>query len=248
MITLKTAAELAEMRRAGQIAAIALQKAGEAVRPGVTTAEIDKLVYDYIRSVGAIPSFLGYEGYPASACISINDVVIHGIPDGRVIREGDIVSIDIGSIYNGFHGDNAATFAAGEISEEAARLLRVTEESLYKGIDMARKGNRLGDVSSAVQRHCEDAGYDLVTDYTGHGIGREMHEAPQVPNVGTPGRGVRLVSGMTIAIEPMVNGRGREVKLERDGWTVRTRSGSLSAHFEHTVAITDAGPVILTRP
>lgn len=228
---------------------MALKVAGEAIEPGVSTWEIDRIARKYIESQGAVPSFLGYGGFPASACISVNNVVIHGIPSKRqIIKAGDIVSIDIGAIYEGFNGDNAYTFPCGDISPEAQRLLDATRESLYEGIKQAKAGNRLGDIGSAVQRYVEARGYSVVRDFVGHGVGAKLHEDPSVPNYGTPGRGVRLLPGMTIAIEPMVNQGGHEVQVQKDGWTTVTRDGKLSAHFEHTVAITPDGPVILTRP
>ena len=228
---------------------MALKVAGEAVEPGVSTWEIDRVARKYIESQGAVPSFLGYGGFPASACISVNNVVIHGIPSKRqIIKAGDIVSIDIGAMFEGFNGDNAYTFACGEISAEAQRLLDATRESLYEGIKQATAGNRLGDIGSAVQRYVEARGYSVVRDFVGHGVGAKLHEDPSVPNYGTPGRGVRLLPGMTIAIEPMVNQGGHQVQVQKDGWTTVTRDGKLSAHFEHTVAITPDGPVILTRP
>lgn len=249
MISLKNHAELEAMRIAGRISAQALRLAGQLVKPGVTTAYIDKQVEDFIRSQGAVPSFLGYGGFPASTCISINNVVIHGIPShGQVIHEGDIVSVDVGACIGGFHGDNAATFAAGEISAEAQRLMEVTKESLYKGIEKAVVGNRIGDISEAVQSTVEAAGFDVVTQFVGHGVGRDMHEEPEVPNFGRRSRGPRLLSGMTIAIEPMVNAKGRGVKVLDDKWTTVSLSGSLAAHFEHTIAITPDGPLILTNP
>ena len=249
MIVLKTSRELAIMREAGRISAMALKVAGEAVEPGVSTWEIDRVARKYIESQGAVPSFLGYGGFPASACISVNNVVIHGIPSKRQsIKAGDIVSIDIGAMFEGFNGDNAYTFACGEISAEAQRLLDATRESLYEGIKQATAGNRLGDIGSAVQRYVEARGYSVVRDFVGHGVGAKLHEDPSVPNYGTPGRGVRLLPGMTIAIEPMVNQGGYEVQVQKDGWTTVTRDGKLSAHFEHTVAITPDGPVILTKP
>lgn len=249
MIVLKTSRELAIMREAGRISAMALKVAGEAVEPGVSTWEIDRVARKYIESQGAVPSFLGYGGFPASACISVNNVVIHGIPSKRqIIKAGDIVSIDIGAMFEGFNGDNAYTFACGEISAEAQRLLDATRESLYEGIKQATAGNRLGDISSAVQRYVEARGYSVVRDFVGHGVGAKLHEDPSVPNYGTPGRGVRLLPGMTIAIEPMVNQGRHEVQVQKDGWTTVTRDGKLSAHFEHTVAITPDGPVILTKP
>ena len=247
MIVLKTNRELSLMREACRISAGALRVAGEAVEPGVTTEEIDRLAYQYIISQGAKPNFLNYAGFPATACISINDEVIHGIPSKtRVLRQGDIVSIDLGAAINGYNGDNAATFAVGSVSPEAERLINTTRESLYEGIRAAVAGGRIGDISSAVQRYCEERGFSVVRDYVGHGVGAKLHEDPSVPNFGTPGRGVRLLPGMTIAIEPMINMGGWEVKRLSDGWTVKTKDGSLSAHFEHTVAITNDGPKILT--
>ena len=249
MIVLKTSRELAIMREAGRISAMAVKVAGEAVEPGVSTWEIDRVARKYIESQGAVPSFLGYGGFPASACISVNNVVIHGIPSKhQIVKAGDIVSIDIGAIYEGYNGDNAYTFPCGDISPEAQRLLDATRESLYEGIAQAKAGNRLGDIGSAVQRYVEARGYSVVRDFVGHGVGAKLHEDPSVPNYGTPGRGVRLLPGMTIAIEPMVNQGGHKVQVQKDGWTTVTRDGKLSAHFEHTVAITPDGPVILTKP
>ena len=249
MIVLKTSRELALMREACRISAGALQVAGEAVRPGISTWEIDKIAYDYIKSQGAEPNFLNLYGFPATACISINDEVIHGIPSKkRILKSGDIVSIDLGAKIGGYNGDNAATFACGEISEEAKRLMDTTRESLYEAIKMAVPGGKIGDIASAVQTYCESRGYSVVREYTGHGIGKELHEDPSVPNYGTAGRGVRLLPGMTIAIEPMINQGTAKIKVLPDGWTVKTQDTKLSAHFEHTVAITKDGPVILTRP
>ena len=247
MIVLKTNRELALMREACRISAGALRVAGEAVQPGVTTEEIDRIAYEYIIKQGAKPNFLNYNGFPATACISINDEVIHGIPSKkRIIKEGDIVSIDLGAILDGYNGDNAATFAAGKISPEAERLINTTRESLYEGIKAAVAGGRIGDISSAVQKYCEERGFSVVRDFVGHGIGAKLHEDPAVPNYGTPGRGVRLLPGMTLAIEPMINAGGYEVRQLSDGWTIKTKDGSLSAHFEHTVVITNDGPKILT--
>ncbi|MBQ3498210.1 MAG: type I methionyl aminopeptidase [Clostridia bacterium] len=247
MIVLKTNRELSLMREACRISAGALRVAGEAVQPGVTTEEIDRIAYEYIIKQGAKPNFLNYNGFPATACISINDEVIHGIPSKkRVIKEGDIVSIDLGAVLDGYNGDNAATFAAGKISPEAERLINTTRESLYKGIAAAVAGGRIGDISSAVQTYCEERGFSVVRDFVGHGIGAKLHEDPGVPNYGTPGRGVRLLPGMTLAIEPMINMGGYEVRQLSDGWTIKTKDGGLSAHFEHTVAITADGPKILT--
>ena len=234
------------MREACRISARALQLAGEAVQPGVTTGEIARLVRKYIESEGATPSFLGYGGFPGSACISVNDEVIHGIPGKRVIHAGDIVSVDVGAHFNGYHGDNAATFGAGDISPEAQALMDATRESLQEGIRAAKAGNRIGDIGAAVQRYVEVRGYSVVRQFVGHGVGTNLHEDPSVPNFGTPGRGPRLLPGMTIAIEPMINQGTCDVRTLKDGWTVVTKDGKLSAHFEHTVAITADGPVILT--
>lgn len=248
MISLKNAKELALMREACVVSAKALRLVGQAVEPGVTTAELDRIAEAFILSCGAKPNFKGYGGFPATACISINNEVIHGIPSKqRKLCEGDIVSVDLGAVLNGFHGDNAATFACGAVREEAKRLMDATEASLYKGIRMARPGGRIGDISAAVQNYVEARGYSVVRKYVGHGVGTSLHEAPEVPNFGVPGHGVRLVPGMTLAIEPMVNAGSYGVKVLPDGWTVLTSDGSLSAHFEHTVAITADGPVIMTK-
>ncbi|MBQ5995799.1 MAG: type I methionyl aminopeptidase [Clostridia bacterium] len=247
MIVLKTAREIELIRKACIISAEALKVAGEAVKPGITTWEIDKIAYDYIKKQGAEPNFLNLYGFPATACISINDEVIHGIPSKkRVVREGDIVSIDLGAKVDGYNGDNAATFAAGKISEEAKRLCDVTEKSLYIGIEQALAGNRIGDIGSAIQKYCEENGYGVIREYTGHGVGAKLHEDPSVPNFGTPGRGARLLPGMVIAIEPMITQGGRAIKQLPDGWTVKTKDGKLAAHFEHTIVITKNGPEILT--
>ena len=248
MIVFKTARELALMKEACILSAEALKRAGEAVKPGVSTAEIDKIAHKFIVSNGGKPSFLGYSGYPACACISVNNEVIHGIPSkSRILKEGDIVSIDLGAYLNGYHGDNAATFAVGEISPEAKRLIDTTKECLYKGIEAAVSGGRVGDIGAAVQKCAEDKGYSVVRKFVGHGVGQQLHEAPEVPNFGSPGRGVRLLPGMTLAIEPMINAGTFDVKILKDGWTTVTTDGSLSAHFEHTVAITTKGPVIMTQ-
>lgn len=246
MIKLKSQREIDCMRRAGKITAAARALAGEMVTPGVTTREIDKAVHDFILSKGATPAFLNYSGYPASVCISINDEVIHGIPGKRVIRDGDVVSIDVGAVKDGFVGDCAATFIAGNGSEEARRLVRVTKESFFKGMEFAVPGNRIQDISHAIQTYVEENGFSVVRNYVGHGIGEEMHEAPEVPNFGRPGHGPRLAAGMTIAVEPMVNAGGYQVQVLSDGWTVVTKDGSLSAHYENTILITNNGPVILT--
>jgi len=247
MIVLKTGRELKIMREACRISAGALQVAGKAVEPGVSTAEIDKLAEDYIRSQGGEPNFKNYEGYPATACISINNEVIHGIPSkARKLKAGDIVSIDLGAKFDGYHGDNAATFACGDVSAEAKRLMDTTRESLYEGINAAVSGGRIGDIGHAIQSYVEARGYSVVRKFIGHGIGTQLHEAPEVPNFGTAGRGIRLMPGMTLAIEPMINAGKSDVKILPDGWTVLTCDGSLSAHFEHTVVITPEGPKIMT--
>ena len=249
MIVLKTARELELMREAGRISAMALKVAGEHIKPGVSTKDIDTVVHDYIVSEGAVPSFLGYGGFPGSACISVNNEVIHGIPKKtKVIQSGDIVSVDVGACIHGFLGDNAYTFPVGEISPEAQRLLDVTRQSLEIGVKAAVAGNRIGDIGHAVQTYVEENGMAVVKKFVGHGVGENLHESPDVPNYGRAGRGARLVPGMTIAIEPMVNATGENVKVLADGWTTVTTSGSLSAHFEYTIAITENGPVVLTRP
>ena len=248
MITIKSTHELKIMQKAGQITKAALLAAGELVAPGVTTRELDEAARRVIEKAGAKPSFLGYGGFPATICCSINDEVIHGFPGDRKIQEGDIVSIDVGAYFEGFHGDNAWTFACGDVSKEAQALMDATREGLFEGIAMAQPGNRIGDIGSAVQRYVEARGYSVVRDFVGHGVGAELHEDPSVPNYGTPGRGVRLLPGMTIAIEPMVNAGVHTVKTLADQWTTVTTDGKLSAHFEHSVAITPDGPVILTLP
>lgn len=248
MVVLKTTRELALMREACAISAGALKAAGEAVEPGVTTAEIDRIVHDYIVKRGAEPAFLNYNGFPAATCISINEEVIHGIPSQkRIVRNGDLVSIDLGARFNGYVGDNAATYAAGDISPEAQRLSNTTKESLYEGIRVCVAGGRIGDIGATIARYCEQRGFSVVREYTGHGIGSELHEDPSVPNFGTPGRGVRLMPGMTLAIEPMINMGKSAIRRMPDGWTVKTQDGKLSAHFEHTVAVTADGPRILTQ-
>ena len=248
MITLKNAHEIRAMSEACRISAQALKVAGEYMKPGVSTKEIDDAIRKYIVSTGAKPNFLGYGGFPASACISINNEVIHGIPSKkRILHEGDIVSVDVGAFYNDFNGDNAYTFAVGEISDEAKQLLRVTEECLYKAIEVAKPGNRIGDIGHAVQSHAESFGYGVVRKFVGNGVGRKLHEDPEVPNFGNPGRGVRLAAGMTLAIEPMINLVGADVRVLSDGWTTVTASGSIAAHFEHSIVITDEGARILTR-
>lgn len=247
-IVLKTARELGLMRQAGRISAGALREAGKAVEPGVSTAELDRIARRYIERQGATPSFRNYNGFPASACISVNDQVIHGIPGHRILKQGDIVSIDVGAYFAGFHGDNAWTFACGDISEAARALLDTTRLALMEGIAHAQPGSRVGDVSNAVQRYVEARGYSVVRQFVGHGVGARIHEAPEVPNFGEAGRGARLLPGTTIAIEPMVNAGAPDVIVQSDGWTTVTADGSLSAHFEHSIAVTVDGPVILTLP
>ena len=234
------------MRKACKITAAARALAGEMVRPGVTTGQIDKAVPDFILSQGATPSFLHYEGYPASACISVNNVVIHGIPGDRELKEGDIVSVDVGAYWHGFHGDCAATYACGRISAEAQRLIDVTKQSFFEGIQFARQGNRVSDISHAVQTYVEANGFSVVRAFVGHGVGEHMHEEPSVPNYGNPGKGPRLVKNMTIAVEPMVTMGTYDVRVLRDGWTTVTADGKLAAHYENTILITDGEAEILT--
>ena len=248
MIQIKNSDQILIMKEAGRITAQALLAAREQVRDGVSTYELDRVIRNTIEREGAKPSFLGYYGFPGSACISINDEVIHGIPSkSRILKEGDIVKIDVGAYYKGFHGDSARTFAVGRVSEEAQRLIKATEESFYAGIAAVKNGNRIGDVGSAIDTLVRSHGYSTVKKYIGHGIGKELHEAPDVPNFGTPGRGVRICSGMALAIEPMVNvGTDKVIELA-DGWTVKTADGKLSAHYENTVVLTDNGLWILTE-
>ena len=234
------------MRQACKITAAARALAGEMVRPGVTTREIDKAVREFIVAQGAKPSFLGYHGFPGSTCISVNNTIIHGIPGGYVLKEGDIVSVDVGALYEGFHGDCAATFACGAISTEAQKLIDVTKQSFFEGIRFAKRGNRVQDISHAIQTYVESNGFSVVRSFVGHGVGRQLHEEPEVPNFGNPGRGPRLVPGMTLAIEPMVNAGVYDAKVLKDGWTTVTADGKLSAHYENTVLITDGEPEILT--
>src|SRR3990170_2079972 len=241
MIIVKTADELERMRGWVMLGAEALREVGRAGRPGVTGAALDRIAETFIRDHGGTPSFKGYRGFPASVCISVNDEVVHGIPDGRPLRDGEIVSIDLGAVVEGFHGDTAVTVPVGEVGKELRRLLTVAREALYKGIEAVRPGQALGDVGGAVQQHAERAGFSVVRDFAGHGIGRHLHEEPQVPNFGEPGTGTVLRPGMTLAIEPMVNLGGSEVVMDGDGWTVRTRDGRPSAHFEHTVAVSEDG-------
>ena len=246
MIAIKNERELDVMRQAGKITAAARALAGDMVRPGVTTKQIDKAVHDYIVSQGAKPSFLGYGGFPGSTCISVNDTVIHGIPGGYVLQEGDIVSVDVGAYYAGFHGDCAATFPCGTISAEAQRLIDVTKQSFFEGIRFATRGHRVSDISHAIQTYVESNGFSVVRSFVGHGVGAQLHEEPEVPNFGAAGHGPRLLSGMTLAIEPMVNAGVPDVQILKDKWTTVTADGKLSAHYENTVLITDGEPEILT--
>lgn len=246
MIAIKSSREISLMRRAGRITAAARELAGKMVRPGVTTREIDQAVYDFITQQGATPSFLNYNGFPGSVCISVNEQVIHGIPGSRVLKEGDIVSIDVGACIEGFHGDCAATFPCGKVSDDAMHLIEVTRQSFYEGIQYATPGHRVFDISHGVQTYVEANGCSVVRDYVGHGVGAHLHEAPEVPNFGPPARGARLFPGMTLAVEPMVNAGGYQIRRLKDGWTVVTLDGSLSAHYENTILITNGAPEILT--
>jgi len=246
LIQIKSQREIVRMRKACQIAHGARALAGSMVEPGITTGAIDREVRRFIEAQGATPAFLGYNGFPNSVCISINEAVIHGIPDSREIVSGDIVSIDVGTVFDGFYGDTAATFAAGTVSAEAQRLIEVTRQSFYGALDYCRAGYRISDISHAIQRHVEEHGFSVVRDFVGHGIGKALHESPEVPNFGEPGRGARLQAGMTLAIEPMVNAGGYAVTILDDGWTVVTADGSPSAHYENTVLITEGEPEILT--
>ena len=247
LISIKSPNEIRLMRRAGRVTAQARALAGSMVRPGVSTLEIDHAVRKFIESQGGTPSFLNYAGYPGSACISVNDVVIHGIPSRHtVLREGDIVSVDVGACIDGFHGDCAATYACGQISDEARRLIEVTQQSFWEGIQFARVGYRVSDISHAVQAYVEPFGYSLVRDYVGHGVGAKLHEPPEVPNFGPAGHGPRLMAGMTLAVEPMVNQGTWEIQVMKDGWTVKTADGKLAAHYENSILITDGDPEVLT--
>ncbi len=248
MISLKTPEQLRLMREAGRITAETLLYVGEIIREGMTTLELDRQIRQFIERHGATPSFLGYNGFPGSACISLNDEVIHGIPSKkRIIREGDLVKVDVGACWRGYHGDSARTYPIGQVSEEAKSLLEHTRESFFCAMKVALAGNRVGDIGSAVDTHIRTAGFSVVREFVGHGIGSALHEEPDVPNYGTPGRGARLYPGMVIAVEPMVNAGAPEVRVLSDGWTVVTKDGSLSAHYENTIAITDNGPMILTE-
>ncbi len=246
-IILKKPEQVLLMKEAGRITGEALLVARDAIKPGLSTKELDTIIHNYILKCGAKPSFLGYGGFPGSACISVNDQVIHGIPSKRVIlHEGDIVKVDVGANYRGYNGDSAKTFAVGTVSDSARQLIEVTRESFYRGLEFVKVGNRVGDIGSAIAAHAESFGYGVVRQYVGHGVGRDLHEEPDVPNFGTPGRGCRLYPGMTIAIEPMVNEGTAEVKVLADEWTVVTLDGKLSAHYEHSVVITEGGPILLT--
>jgi methionyl aminopeptidase len=247
MIIRKSPQELDKMRRAGRITAEARDKVAAAVRPGITTRDLDAIAEEAIRSAGAVPSFQGYRGFPASICTSVNEEIVHGIPGTRILREGDLIALDVGAIWEGYHGDSAITVFVGEpASDQAEKLVRVTEESLEAGISQIRAGGRLSDIGHAVQQVAEGAGFSVVREYVGHGVGQALHEDPQIPNYGPPGRGPELRPGLVIAVEPMVNMGGWETRALEDGWTVVTADGSLSAHFEHTIAVTEDGPEVLT--
>ena len=247
MVIIKNSEQLALMRKAGKITAEALLVARDAVKPGVSTKEVDTKIRTFIEKCGAEPSFLGYNGFPGSACISINNQVIHGIPSPRVIiNEGDIVKVDVGARFRGYNGDSARTFPVGRVSDEALRLISVTEQSFYEAMKVAKAGNRIGDIGAAVENFVISNGFSVVKAFVGHGLGKDLHEEPEVPNYGTPGRGPRLYAGMTLAIEPMVNAGGLEVDILKDGWTVVTSDGSLSAHYENSIAITESDPIMLT--
>ncbi|MDY0023705.1 MAG: type I methionyl aminopeptidase [Candidatus Izemoplasmatales bacterium] len=248
MVTLKSSREIELMKIAGRIVALAHEAAKTMIKPGVSTKHIDDLIESVIVKNGAIPSFKNYGGFPASACISINDEVVHGIPSSdRILKNGDIVSVDIGANYKGYHGDSAWTYACGEISDDAKRLMKGTEESLFKGLEFAKPNNHLSDISHAIQKHAESLGFSVVREFVGHGLGRALHEDPQIPNYGLPNRGIVLKPGMTLAIEPMINLGRKEVRVLSDGWTTKTRDGSLSAHYEHSILITEDGYEILTQ-
>lgn len=247
MVILKSPAEIDIIRVANRIVAEVLGELEAAIKPGVTTLELDRRAETLARKRGAKPAFKGYRGYPFSLCASVNAEVVHGMPSDRVLRDGDIIGLDFGALYQGYYGDAAITVPVGQVTEEAKRLMRVTEECLYKGIEQARSGQRLGDISAAIQRHVEGAGFSVVRDFVGHGIGKTLHEEPQIPNYGMEKRGIELKTGMVLAIEPMVNQGGWRVRVLNDGWTVVTADGRLSAHFEHSVAITNNGPEILSR-
>lgn len=248
MIYIKSNKEIEKLRKAGRITAGAIMAAGEALRPGMTTRELDRVVEKYITSHGAKPGFKGYGGFPAAACISVNDEVIHGIPGDRKILEGDIVSVDTGAYIDGYHGDSCKTFACGKISDEVQALLDSTEESLYMAIEMVKPGVRIGDIGAAIQKYNEDRGFSVVREFVGHGLGKSLHEEPEVPNFGKAGHGIRLRAGMVICIEPMINMGTAAIKIMPDQWTVKTKDGKWSAHFEHAIAVTQDGCVILSKP
>jgi methionyl aminopeptidase len=247
VITIKSESELKLMRVAGKVVGLALQELAARVKPGVTTADLDKFANEFFKKNDCVPAFLGYHGYPATICASVNDEVVHGIPGPRILQEGDIVGVDVGAFYKGYCGDSARTFPVGKVSPEVKALLEATFQSLNKGIEQCREGNRISDIGNAVQALAEAKGYSVVRDYVGHGIGRAMHEEPQVPNYGRPHQGPRIVAGMCLALEPMINMGSEEVKVLTDGWTVVTKDGKFSAHFEDTVAVLPDGPEILTR-
>ena len=246
MINIKSEHELTKMRKAGEVVALTQKLLEETICEGITTAELDRIAEEFIRSKGAIPSFKNYNGFKGSICASINDVVIHGIPGNTKLKDGDIIGLDIGALLDGFHGDMARTFGVGNISDEAKNLIAAAEGSFYAGIKNAVEGNRISDISAAVQKYAEGKGYSVVREFVGHGVGRNLHEDPEVPNYGRPGKGPRMYRGMTIAVEPMINAGRKEVYMAEDGWTVYTEDGSLSAHFENTIAITKGEPMILT--
>ena len=246
MISIKSVKEIDRMKKAGEITALTHRLLEENICDGVTTGELDRIAYEFIKSHNAIPSFLNYNGFPASICSSVNDEVVHGIPGKRILADGDIVSIDIGAYINGFHGDCAKTFFVGNVSDEAKRLTEVTRQSFYEGLKFAKAGNRIGDISCAIQTFVESNGYSVVRDLIGHGIGKSLHEDPEVPNFGRAGRGARLYAGMTLAVEPMVNAGTHDVRVKNDGWTVVTLDGKLSAHYENSIAITESDPIVLT--
>ena len=247
MVTIKSEREIALMKEAGRIVALAHKAVSEMVKPGVSTLDIDRVVERVIRSHHATPSFKGYGGFPGSACTSVNEQVVHGIPSNKVIlKDGDLISVDIGANYKGYHGDSAWTYAVGNVSDETLKLMEVTKESLFKGLEKATSGNRLSDISHAIQVHAESCGYSVVREFVGHGLGKNLHEDPQIPNYGLPGKGTLLKPGMTLAIEPMINMGRKEVKVLKDNWTAVTIDGKLSAHYEHSILITDGAPIILT--
>ncbi|MBR2404657.1 MAG: type I methionyl aminopeptidase [Clostridia bacterium] len=246
MINIKSTSEISKMRAAGKIVFGTFKELEKHISPGITTKQLDKIAEDYIRSQGGEPSFLGYAGFPASICASINDTVIHGIPDGTALKDGDIISLDIGAVFDGYHGDAARTYPVGKISDEAKRLIDVTKQSFFEGLKFARHNERLFSISATIQEYVESHGYSIVRNYCGHGIGKKLHEDPEIPNHGNFGHGIRLCKGMTIAVEPMVNAGGFETKCLSDGWTVKTKDGSLACHYENTILITDGEPELLT--